>query len=169
MNYLKSRISHPMLINYKKNNIYNLKYDHIYKFYDSINMDTSIYVNYFDIESNEISKKYYNDIKKYDIIFLHTRGSNRSINLNEVINLHIDNEKSIIICANENIYQANNPKHSDKFLISQNYVNIKVCHYIDVIKNAKYIYVINSCFACIVYPLVLSLRIKPLEYVIYNI
>lgn len=169
MSYLKSRITHPDLIKYKKNNVYKINYEHIYKFYNSIDLDTSIYANYFDIESNKVSKKYYDNIKKYDIVFLHTKGSNRSINLKEIIDLYVDNENCIIICANENIYQPSNPKHIDKFIICQNYVNIKVCYYIDIIKNSKYIYVINSCFSCIVYPLVLSERIKPVEYVIFNI
>ena len=57
---LQRKITHPNLINYNCNNKnYSLPkfYDFIYMFYSNINMDLSIYCEYFniDIDSNMIS------------------------------------------------------------------------------------------------------------------
>jgi len=162
--YLQSHITHPEVLKYVKNTDYTVAYNHLYQFYNDIGLDLSIYVNYFDIPSNNISRQYYNDISNYKIIFLHTKGSNRSINLVDIIDLYKDNDEYIIICANENVYNVNNSKYE----IAEKYVNKKVAYYIDIIKNSNLIYIINSCFSCIVYPLILSKRINPVDYIIYD-
>jgi hypothetical protein len=163
--YLKSHITEPALLAYGKNNKYSLKYDHIVQFYNDIGLDTSVYVDYFDIASNELTQKYYDDIKQYKIIFLHTQGSNRNLNLSPLIHKYKDNKDYIMICADKNVYDPTHPYYA----IADPYTKIKVAHYIDIIKNADLIHIINSCFSCIVYPLLLSNRITPTECVIYDV
>ena len=153
-NYLKPRIRHPELLKYVKNNEYSLKYQHVFDFYNDIGLDTFIYVDYFHIESTNISKKYYDNIKNYKIVFLHTKGSNRSIDLTKIIDLYKNEDEYIIIC-NENVYDKNNLKYK----IVDEYKHLKIAEYIDIIKNADIIHVIDSCFACIIYPLSLSNKI----------
>jgi hypothetical protein len=165
-NYFKSRITHPELLKYQKNNLYSLEYSHIYDFYNDIGLDTKIYVENFNLEGNQISLEYYNDIKNYNIVFLHTKGSNRSINLSNIIDLYKNKDDYLIVCANENVYDKD---ISNKYDIANKYVNIKIMYYIDIIKNSKIIHVIDSCFSCIIYPLILSKQIIPDEYKIYNI
>jgi len=161
--YLKSHITHPELLKYQQNNSkYLIKHQHIIQFYNDIGLDTSIYVDYFNIESSEISKTYYDIIKNYKIIFLHTLGSNRKINLTNDINNFTNRDEYIIICANENVYNTNNSKYT----LAEKCVNIKIAYYIDIIKNAEIIHVIDSCFSCIVYPLLLSKKISPLKCII---
>lgn len=161
--YLKSHITHPELLKYQQNNSkYIINYNHIIEFYNDIGLDTSIYIDYFNIESSEISKTYYDGINNYKIIFLHTLGSNRKINVTDNINLFKNRDEYIIICANENVYNTNNSKYT----VAEKYVNIKIAYYIDIIKNAEIIHVIDSCFSCIVYPLLLSKQISPLKCII---
>jgi len=148
--YFKSRISHKDLLNYKQNdNGYSIIYNHIHEFYYDINLDLSIYYNYFNIESTKLSIEYYENIKKYNIIFLHTKSSNKEINLSNIIDKFINDEDKIIICANKNIY---NIKHN-KYELANKYINLFVAYYIDIILNSLEIHVVDSAFSCIIYPL----------------
>jgi len=148
--HIKSNINHPELLNYKlTNDKYIVNYDHIKSFYNDIGLNTNIYVDYFDIKSSELSKYYYNMIKNYEIIFFHTQSSGRKINLNRIINQYINDNEKIIICANENIY----PNNHDFYEIANEFINLKIIYYIDIIKNATEIYCIDSCISCIVLPL----------------
>lgn len=148
--YINSIITHPELINYKETNKnYTIDYNFIEDFYTDINLDLSIYYEYFNIESSKISKELYKSIENYNIIFMHTKSSTTEIDLNNIINKYINNELYLIICANKNVYNEDNIK----YYFAQKFVNIPIQNYIDVIINSKEIYVIDSCFSCIVYPL----------------
>jgi len=156
-NYTKSRITHPELIKYIQGDKgYDIKYQHIRNFYYDIGLDLSIYYNYFNIESSDLSIYYYSQIKKYKIIFTHTKASNREINIDDIINKYKQDEEYIIICANKNVYEKTN----EKYHLCEKYVNIYVAHYIDIIKNAHIIHVIDSCFSCIVLPLLKTNQIN---------
>jgi len=148
--FYKRRVTNKDIINYNVNKNYTIKYEHIYDFYNDLGLDLYIYYNYFYINSSEESIKLYNDIKHYkNIIFLHTLSSNYEVSLDDVINIHKDKDDSILICANKNVYDKTNQKYD----ICQKYVYLLVAQYIDIIKNASEIYVIDSCFSCIVFPL----------------
>ena len=149
--YLSSKITNIHILNHIKNNI-NIKYNHIFDFYNGIGLDTFIYINYFNIQSTTLSNDYYYKIKKYNIIFMHTQGSNRSIEISNNFDSYINNNNYIIICANKNMYNPDNIHYK----LSNTYINLPIAHYIDIIKNSKEIHVIDSCFSCIVYPLQLS-------------
>jgi hypothetical protein len=163
--YLTSRITHPAILNHVKHNDYLLKYPHILQFYTDIGLDSSIYKTYFGIDSTEISRKAYTDISHLNIIFLHTQGSNRSIDLSELISKYINNTEYILVCANKNVYPAPHPYHT----IAAQYTTLKVASYIDIITHAEQIHVIDSCFSCIVYPLQLANRFADKECVIYDV
>jgi SAM-dependent methyltransferase len=163
MPHFKSHITNISLLNYKKNNIYKIEYSHILDFYNNIGLDSSIYIDYFDIESNEKSLEYYDVIKNYKIVFLHTKTSQGEINLDNIINEYINKDDFLIICANKNVYKIDN----NKYTIANNYVNIKIAYYIDIIKQSKFIHVVDSCFSCIIYPLIIAKKIQPEKYVIY--
>ena len=155
--YLKSNINHPELLNYTlSNHKYLNNYEHINTFYKDIGLNSNIYFDYFDIISTKLSQHYYNMIKDYNVIFFHTQASNRKINLDHIINQNINDEKTIIICANENIYPNN---HHFYTKVNQ-FINLKIVYYIDIIKNAEEIYCIDSCFSCIVIPLETTKRLK---------
>lgn len=148
--YLNSKITHPDLLNYKQNDKhYTIKYNFIKDFFYDIKLDLSVYYEYFDISESAISKNYYDVIKEYKIIFLHTTASNGEINLDNIINKYISNPEYIIICANKNIYQIDHCKYN----IANQFINILVGHYITIIKNANEIHIVDSCFSCIVHPM----------------
>ena len=162
--YLKSHITEPALLSYKQHNKYELKFKHIVDFYNDIGLDSAVYVDHFDIASNELTQKFYEHIKQYKIIFLHTQGSNRSIDITPIVEKYKNNSDYIMICANKNVYDNPHPFYA----IAESFSKFKVAQYIDIIKHADIIHVIDSCFSCIVYPLLLSKKISPSECVIYD-
>lgn len=155
--YVQKRITHPGLLSYKQNDQnYTVKYNHIRSFYYDIGLDISIYYDYFNIKSTDTSNKYYESIKDYKIIFIHSKASNREVNYDNVCQKYKDNIDYIMICANKNMY---NKEHAF-YEIADRYVNLYVTWYIDIINNAEQFFIIDSCFYCIVYPLMMMNRIS---------
>ena len=164
--YLTTKINNPAILNYDKNNKNNndVKWGHIRGFYRDMNLDLSIYYKYFDINSTEKSIALYEKIKDINIIFCHTQSSAKTISLPENIKAYINDNKYIIICANQNVYDKNHAY----FGVANNFVNIPIQEYIDVIKNACEIFVIDSCFSCIVHPLSVSNKLNTQKIEIYS-
>ena len=156
--YFKSKINNPSILEYNNNNNnnYNIRWEHIKTFYKDMNLDLSIYYNYFNIDSTRKSIALYEKIKHLNIVFCHTQSSTKTISLPENIKAYINDNKYIIICANENIYN----KNQSYFEIANKFINIPIAEYIDVIKNAYEIFVIDSCFSCIVHPLSVSNKLN---------
>jgi hypothetical protein len=160
------RVQNPKFLEYKPNDKnYSIKpqWQHIPSFYRDIGMDLSIYYEYFDIPS---PFPYTNTpiSKEYNIIFAHTKGSDKEIQILDVIAKYTDNENTIIICANKNVYPTNHPKYE----LANQYVNIPIAHYIDIIKRATEIHIVTSCFSCIVYPLQQTNRLSAKTVKIYD-
>ena len=163
--YLKSRITHPELIRYKKDDkTYSCDYKHIKKFYNDINLDLSIYYDFFKIKSSLESQNLLELIKNYKIVFVHTKASTAEINIDSVLEKYISDPEYIVICANNNMYNKENSLYN----IANNFINIPIAYYIDVIKNAKKIYVIDSCFSCIVLPLQKTNKLVASEVILYK-
>jgi len=164
-NAVKSRITNRALLNYIPNDkgyTINPKWPHLREFYQNIGLDLSIYYEYFDIPS--VSAPISNITEEYNIIFAHTKASTGNIQIPDVIAKYINNENTIIICANKNVYPNDHPKYE----IANEYVNIPIAHYIDIIKQATEIHVVNSCFSCIVYPLQQTNRLSATTVMIYD-
>lgn len=154
--YVQKRITHPALLTYKQDDQnYTIDYHHIRTFYYDIGLDISIYYNYFNIKSTDVSKTYYEPIKDYKIIFIHSKSSRGEVNYNNVYETYKDNTDYIMICTNKNMY---NKEHAF-YEIADKYVNLYVMLYIDIINNAGLFFMVDSCFYCIVYPLMMMNRI----------
>ena len=163
--HLKSRITHPNLLSYVQNdNGYTIEYIHIRDFYYDIGLDLSIYYNYFNIDSFKESKEYFDAVKNYNIIFLHTKSSARELSLTNIIDKYINISDAIIICANKNVYDIT----YNKYELANKYVNLLVPYYIDIICNALEIHIVDSCFSCIVYPLNITKKLKASFVKIYG-
>jgi len=165
--YFRSKIKNNILKCRKKNQDYSIdeKYIHIKNFYEDINLDLSIYYNYFNINSSNKSIELYEKIKQYNIIFIHSSASNNiKIDLTNYVSKFINDENSIIISFDYNVYN----NEDNKYMLAQEYINILVPYYIDIIKNAKYIYIIDSCFSCIVIPLAYKNQLKTDNYEIFD-
>jgi hypothetical protein len=160
---VKPRITNKRLLEYKSNDKqYTVKWVHIQEFYHNINLDLSIYYEYFDIPS--VSTPISNITEEYNIIFAHTKASDCEIQIPDVIAKYTDDENTIIICANKNVYPTNHPKYE----LANKYINIPIAHYIDIIKQATEIHVVDSCFSCIVYPLQQTNRLSAKTVTIYE-
>ena len=147
---LKSRITNKRLLEYKSNDKqYTIRWVHIREFYHNIGLDLSIYYEYFDIPSpnNPITED-------YNIIFAHTKASDREIQIPDVIAKYINDKNTIIICANKNVYPSDHPKYE----LANQYINIPIAHYIDIIKQATEI----------VYPLQQTNRLSATKVMIYE-
>ena len=163
--YFQSKITHPQLLAYKQDDKgFTSDYCHIRDFYYDVGLDLSIYVNHFNIPTSETSLLYYQKIKQYNIVFLHTKASNYEINIDHIIEKYYNNDEYIIICANKNVYQLDHKYYE----IAKQYVNIYVAYYIDIIKHAEIIHVIDSCFSCIVYPLMKKKNLSSFDVNIIN-
>jgi len=156
-NYLYTKITHPLL-NYIKTPNLHLKYDFISEFYSDINMGIDIFYDKFDIPSTIKSQNLLQSINNYRIIFTHTSASNKTIDLHNILDKYITLTDHLIINANLNYYNV--LTYPDKHKDAQQFINIPIAYYIDIIKNANEIYVIDSCFFAIVLPLRLSNRLK---------
>ena len=131
----------------------------IHEFYRDINLDTSIYVEFFDIPSDQISTTLWNNIKNFNnIIFVHS-SSSTNFEVKMPIDKYVNDDQSIIICANKNLY----PSSSNLYKTANIYVNLPIQSYIDIIKHANMIFVVDSCFTCIVLPLLKSKRLKAFD------
>lgn len=148
----KNVIRNNFLNNYKTDNnqfknIKNysvFKYPFIIDFYTRINLSFDIYKDYFYIPEIDVSKKLYENIKHYKIVFVHTKSSTNEITID--LQQFVDNQEYLIVCCNKNYYDITHPKYE----ITNSFINLPIINYITIIKNADDIYVIDSCFACII-------------------
>jgi len=91
---------------------------------------------------------------------LHTQSSNIQIDLNTQIDPLIKEDDNLIICADHNMYKP----YDKQYQLADTYINKPVADHIDIITNAKYIYVVNSCFSSIILPLLNMGQLKAIEY-----
>jgi hypothetical protein len=161
-----SKIKNPKMFEIVKNDDYHIneRFNFIKEFYEDIKLDLSIFYNYFKVNSTDSSIHMYNNIKNYNIVFLHTQSSNNELNLREYIDKFVELEDHIIICPNQNVYTKDNSKYN----LSELYINLLVPHYIDIIYNSKYIYIVDSCFSTIIIPLIYTKKIIPIGCKIFN-
>jgi len=156
------RVTNQKFLQYKPDNKhYTVKWAHIKDFYHDIGLDLSVYYEYFHILSPSIPN---NTIEKHNIVFAHTKASDNEIQIPNAVTKYINDENTIIICANKNVYPNDHPKYE----LANQYVNILITHYIDIIKNATEIHVVDSCFSCIVYPLQQTNRLSATTVMIYE-
>lgn len=161
--YLTSKITNKEFINYKidDNKNYNIDFDtltqntysFIENFYKDINLNLTIFYDYFILPPSINSEKLYNTIKKYNIVFIHTESStNQFLNISNLIKKYIYDEKTILICSDKNLYNFDSSCDiiKTKYNISNNFVSCKIVDYIDTIKQSNEIYIIDSCFTGIV-------------------
>ena len=147
--YLKSKIKNPAILNYVRTNKYKVPWPHIKKIYRHLKLDLRIYYDYFDIDSSQDSIAKYQKIKHLKIIFCHTQASNKLIKLPTYIKKYTKLSNYIIICTNKNEYDTSDLHYN----LANQFINLPLQFYIDIIKNACIIFTIDSCFSAIVNPL----------------
>lgn len=165
-NLFKSKIT----IHWEKTNTskqYTIDYDTItstnYKFienlYNDINLDLNVLFSYFQLPVTIESKYFYKKLLNYkNIIFIHSKASNKKLNIDNVLNKNRSTPDTIIICANENVYNAKD--QYKKFNLCNEFIDIPLIYYLDIIKNSNEIYIIDSCFVGVILPLLKTNKLK---------
>lgn len=154
-----SRMRHPILETYKQNNKnYNSPWNHIYDFYNDLKFDLSVYYEHFSIPISTQSIQNVEKVQKYRIIFLHFSSGTGNATYPDWEWKHIYNDEYIIVDPDKNHYDPN--KNLEKYNIANELLNLDVCEYINIIINASYLYITDSCFACMILPLKKMGKIK---------
>jgi hypothetical protein len=166
-----NRITHSKLLNYcqnnlKKNNCDDTYYYWIKKFYEQINLDLTVYYNYFHISSTKESLELYTCIKSFKLVFLHFISSCGQSYLPDSEWPHIYKDQYLIIDPDKNHYDANNSPI--KYDLANKYLALLSINYIDIILNATDIYVCDSSFAHLIYPLRIKNRLCADNVIIYD-
>lgn len=164
--YLKSRINNRKFLDAKRlTKKYDIRFDTITKkgywfidnFYKNMKLNLAYFYEYFYLPESEESKKLYEMVKDYYIVFIQYKTSNnKKLNISNLLEKYLNDEKTLLICNDINLYSKENKKYS----IAQKFVLNKIIYYLDVIKNSDEIYIIDSCFTGIVLPLLKTNKLK---------
>jgi len=164
--YLKNKITNKDFLNCKIiDKKYTIDWDTInsnnYSFieglYKDINLNLTYYYEYFYLPSTDESKKLYESVNKYYLIFIQYKSSTgETLNISNLIKKYINDDNSILLCNDMNLYPETHKKHP----LAQHFVYNKIINYLDTIKNCDEIYLIDSCFIGIVLPLLKTNKLK---------
>jgi hypothetical protein len=133
-------------------------YSFIEEFYKDINLNLTHFFDYFNIDSTRKSRKMYESVSDYYIVFIQSNTSNETaLNMTNLIEKYIDDDTVLLVCNDNNLYKD---KKSKKYELARQFVYNKLVYYIDVIKNSDEIYLIDSCFIGIVLPLLKTNKLK---------
>jgi hypothetical protein len=170
--YLKSKITNDAFLNYKCiNKNYSIDYDcitsincnFIEQFYNDVHLNLTYYFEYFYLPSTKESLELYNDVKNYYIIFIQLMASDgKCLNISNLLKKYLYDTNTILICNDKNLYDISD-KSLDimtKYNICKKFVRNKIINYVDLIKNSNDIYIIDSCFSCIVLPYLKTNQLK---------
>lgn len=119
-----------------------------FNFYYDLNLNPEIFWKYFHINNCDESKKLYNIIKDYKIVFIHNKASTGiAFNENTIIKkLGIEfKENTIIINPDKNMYDKTHKFYN----IAEQFILQPLLYYIDTIINSKYVILTDSCFFCL--------------------
>jgi hypothetical protein len=164
--YLQSKITNKEFLNYKKidkkytidfSSINNNNYSFIENFYKDIQLNLTYFYEYFDLPDNVVSKQLYDSVKNYYLIFIQSISSDgKVLNISNLMNTYLNDDKVLILCNDKNLYSIDNKKYD----LAQQFVLNKIVYYVDTLKNSDEIYLIDSCFLGIVLPFIKTNRLK---------
>jgi len=134
-------------------------------FYKDIGLNPSIMISNFELNISTEIANIYNEISKYKIIFLHTESSQSTINLNDIVTSFILKNDYLLICANQNVYDVSHFKYK----LANKYVKLPtIIHYVEIIKNAEELHMVDSSISCLSLCLKLSGKTLCKRIEIYN-
>jgi len=133
------------------------RYSFIIDMYNNADLTTGVMIDYWNLPKTEDSKKLYESVKDYNIIFIQSISSNNKVlRVNNIVKKYLYDDNTILLFNDYNIYDNANINLKQikiKRELAEKFVKNKLIYYIDTIKNAKEIYMIDSCFTGIVLPL----------------
>jgi len=162
--YLQSKIRNKLFLEcIILNKNYNIDFDtittdnynFIENFYKDIRLNLTVFYDYFTLPEFVESMELYKSVEKYNIIFVQIKSScGKTLNVNNLLNKYLNDEKTILICNDFNLYDSNSNSKDIKmkFKLCENFVFCKIVYLIDTIKNSNEIYIIDSCLIGLVLP-----------------
>ena len=119
-------------------------HDYPFSWYDSVNINTSVFWDYTYIPKTEINEQVYNIVKDMKYVFMHNTCSGGLVftttEMEKKFNINRNNILFINPCVN--IYPKNHKFHN----IAEKFLVYKLCDYIKLIEKAEYIFVTDSSF-----------------------
>lgn len=134
----------------------------IERFYTFINLNFSVYSDFFYLPITEESINLYNSIKDFKITFIH-EGASDMPNKNLLELIENEKDEDIVICANRNYYNDGSKKD-----LAEKFINIPILLYLSVIINSNKILITDSCFSSIILPLMNKKVCKCEDVTIYR-
>jgi len=141
-------------------------YDFIYGFYRDIGMNLTQFYEEFYLPQTEESIELYNTVKDYYVIFIQLQSSDgNQLNISRLLETYLYDPTTILICNDGNLYslvpsETLTPDIQQKREICQRFVYNAIVHYIETIREANEIYIIDSCFIGIVLPYLKTGKLK---------
>ena len=122
-------------------------------------------ISNFELNISTEITNIYNEISNYKIIFLHTESSQATIDLNYIIQSFILKNDYLLISANKNVYDECNSKYG----LVNKYIKLPtIIHYVEIIKNAEELHMVDSSISCLALCLKLSEKTVCKQIKIYN-
>ncbi len=122
-------------------------------FYDDFQMKRHIRTDYFYLsnisEATQLLQNVLNITSNY--ILIHQSASNQNVDFLKRYNINLDDER-LVINPNQNLY----PVGHQYYDICQRLLNCPVVMFVEIMKNAQELYLIDSCFFCLALYLDLS-------------
>jgi hypothetical protein len=164
--YLQSKITNRAFIEFQVEDnqdtvdfdtLTSNNYKFLWRFYDDLRLNFTIFVKYFYLHSTEESKQMYDLVKSYNIVFIQYESSDKvRLNISNLLKKYLYDKETILICNDINLYSEENEdtEFLKKRSLCENFIYKKIIHYTELIKNSQEIYIIDSCFTGIVLPFV---------------
>lgn len=180
--YIQQRISNPLMKFYQDkfsncHSTYVTQYTFIANFYKDLRLGMEVYVDWFALPTPKSSKHLFQRARNYysKFVFMHTQSSNRTIPFpSRELEPYVRDSKCLIVCANQNYYNfvskniSDSQQYATRKMFAQEYVELPIVYYFDVILNAVAIFSVDSCFCCIIEPLRLRNELKHTSIHILN-
>lgn len=151
----------------------SIHYPNIYiprGFYNDMNLSyEELYLSKkWFIYSSFVDKNILEKCKKYNIIFIHKETSTHNTSLiYDKIKDKINLNETLIIDESTNYYDIN--MNSEKYELAQYFIKKPIIYYIEILKEAKEIYITDSCFSCLCLQLPnLNAQIKEIYLRVYS-
>lgn len=115
-------------------------------FYKDLQIDTNYFWKYFYIPFTDISKTLYKNLESKPYAIIHNQSSTGECFTTEYVEktFEISKESTIFINVNKNIYPQGHPFYS----LAEQFVNIPLIYYKDVLIHAEYVCLSDSSLFC---------------------
>lgn len=121
----------------------------IHEFYKRMNVDFSVYTEYFYVPVSERAQELFNLVKGYKLVFCHNHASDGAVEISEILP-YLSDSSCLVVNPNKNMYSSEHPFYE----ITENLVGKAFLDYTCILQNAHALYVVDSSFFACTLPMV---------------